>query len=353
MKKFNKKVMKVNKTLFGKISGEDIYLFTLENDNGIKTSVINYGGIMNTLSVPDKKGISEDILLGFDNLDDYLKDHPFFGALIGRYGNRIAGGKFNIDGKEYKLAINNEPNHLHGGNKGFDKVVWKAAEFTRTGEVGVQLEYLSKDMEEGYPGNLKVAVSYSLTNNNEVKIEYTASTDKKTQINLTQHNYYNLNACKTDVKEHILTLWASKYTPVDDGSIPTGELAQVAGTAFDFRNPKKLGKELESVGMGYDHNFVVDNYDGTLKRIAHVEEPVSGRVMEVFTTEPGVQLYTANWLDGSLTGKGGIVYKKHYAYCLETQHFPDSPNKPTFPSTLLEPGKTYKQTTIYKFSVKK
>lgn len=234
--------MKVSKSVFGKITGEDIFLFTLENDHGVKTSIINYGGIMNTLSVPDKNGKGEDILLGFDHLEDYLKDHPFFGALIGRFGNRIAKGKFSIDGKEYTLAINNEPNHLHGGNKGFDKVIWTATEYDKPGEVGVKLEYLSKDMEEGYPGNLKVAVSYALTNNNEIKIEYAATADKKTQINLTQHNYYNLNAFQADVKEHILTLWASKYTPVDDGSIPTGELALVAGTAFDSGILKNLGK---------------------------------------------------------------------------------------------------------------
>lgn len=345
--------MKVSKSLFGKISGEDIYLFTLENDKGMKTSVTNYGGIMNTLVVPDKYGKAEDILLGFDNLEDYLKDHPYFGVLCGRYGNRVAKGKFSIDGVEYTLAINNEPNHLHGGIKGFDKVIWKGTEVQNPDEVGVKLEYTSKDMEEGYPGNLKVTVYYWLTNNNEIKIEYTATTDKKTHLNLTQHNYYNLNGCKSDVKDHTLTFWASKYTPVDSGSIPTGELASVAGSAFDFRNPKKLGKDLESIGLGYDHNFVVDNYDGMLRRIALVEEPISGRVMEVHTTEPGVQLYTANYLDGSIKGKAGIIYKKHYAFCLETQHFPDSPNRPNFPSTLLEPGKTYTQETVYKFSVKK
>lgn len=345
--------MKVSKSLFGKISGEDIYLFTLENDKGMKTSVTNYGGIMNTLVVPDKNGKAEDILLGFDNLEDYVKDHPYFGVLCGRYANRIAKGKFSIDGVEYKLAINNEPNHLHGGVKGLDKVIWKGTEVQNSDAVGVKLEYTSKDMEEGYPGTLKVTVCYWLTNNNEVKIEYTATTDKKTHINLTQHNYYNLNACKSDVKDHTLTFWASKYTPVDGGSIPTGELAPVAGSAFDFRNPKKLGKDLESIGLGYDHNFVVDNYDGMLRRIALVEEPTSGRVMEVHTTEPGVQLYTANYLDGSVKGKDGIVYKKHYAFCLETQHFPDSPNRPNFPTTLLEPGKTYTQETVYKFSVKK
>lgn len=345
--------MKVSKSLFGKISGEDIYLFTLENDKGMKTSVTNYGGIMNTLVVPDKDGKAEDILLGFDNLEDYVKDHPYFGVLCGRYANRIAKGKFSIDGVEYTLAINNEPNHLHGGVKGLDKVIWKGTEVQNTDAVGVKLEYTSKDMEEGYPGTLKVTVCYWLTNNNEVKIEYTATTDKKTHINLTQHNYYNLNACKSDVKDHTLTVWASKYTPVDGGSIPTGELAPVAGSAFDFRNPKKLGKDLESIGLGYDHNFVIDNYDGMLRRIALVEEPTSGRVMEVHTTEPGVQLYTANYLDGSVKGKDGIVYKKHYAFCLETQHFPDSPNRPNFPTTLLEPGKTYTQETVYKFSVKK
>lgn len=344
--------MKINKVLFGEVAGNPVYLFTLENDFGIKTSITNYGGIMTTLFVPDRNNNPGDILLGFDNLNDYLKDHPYFGTLVGRYGNRIANGKFIIDGKEYKLAMNNGANHLHGGLKGFDKVIWEVEEFQKNDEVGIKLNYLSKDMEEGYPGNLDTVVLYSLTNSNEIKIEYFAKTDKTTHVNLTQHNYYNLNACDSDVREHVVTFWASKYTPVDSGLIPTGELKNVAGTPFDFRNPKAIGKDIDQIDMGYDNNFVVDNFDGTLKRIAHVEEKISGRIMEVFTTEPGFQLYTANYLDGSLKGKNGVVYNKQYAFCIETQHFPDSPNKQNFPTTLLKPGDEYHQVTIYKFSTK-
>lgn len=343
--------MNISKTEFGKVNGETVYLFTLTNDKGLKTSITNYGGIMTTLFVPDKNGKSEDVVLGFDNIGDYLKDHPYFGALIGRYGNRIAKGAFTIDGQTYKLAVNNGPNHLHGGIKGFDKVIWAAQEVKETNRVGLKLSYVSKDMEEGYPGTMKIEVVYYVNNDNEVGMEYFASTDKKTVINLTQHNYYNLNACKTDVKDHVLTMHTSKYTPVDDGSIPTGEIAAVAGTPFDFLKPKKIGLELEKAG-GYDHNFVLDNYDGSLKLIAKVEEPTSGRVMEVLTTQPATQLYSANYLDGSLTGKNGIVYKKHYAFCLETQHFPDSPNQSQFPSTILEPGKKFHELTVYKFSTK-
>ena len=343
--------MNISKTEFGKVNGETVYLFTLENDKGIKTSITNFGGIMTSLFVPDKNGKSEDIVLGFDNLGDYLKDHPYFGALIGRFGNRIAKGSFKIDNHEYKLAINNGPNHLHGGIKGFDKVVWKAEEIKEAGKVSLKLSYVSKDMEEGYPGTLSVEVIYYLNNSNELGIEYFASTDKKTVINLTQHNYYNLNACKSDVKSHVLKMNCSKYTPVDDGSIPTGELANVAGTPFDFTKAKTLGKDLDASG-GYDHNFVLDNYDGSLKQIAVMEEPASGRVLELFTTQPGTQLYTANYLDGSLTGKNGIKYQKHYAFCLETQHFPDSPNKPNFPSVILEPGKKYHELTVHKFLTK-
>ncbi|HEY4787009.1 MAG TPA: aldose epimerase family protein [Bacteroidales bacterium] len=343
--------MNITKTEFGKVGNETVYLFTLENDKGLKTSITNYGGIMTTLFVPDKSGKNEDIVLGFDNLGDYLKEHPYFGALIGRYGNRIAKGSFKVDNQTYHVAVNNGPNHLHGGLKGFDKVIWKAQEIKEKEKVGLKLSYLSKDMEEGYPGNLSVEVVYYINNNNEVGMEYFASTDKKTIINLTQHNYYNLNACKGDVKDHVLTLYTSKYTPVDDGSIPTGEIANVEGTAFDFRKPKKIGKEIDQAG-GYDHNFVIDNYNGALNLIARAEDPASGRVMEVYTTQPATQFYSSNYLDGSLIGKYGIQYKKHFAFCLETQHFPDSPNEPHFPSTILEPGKKYHEHTVYKFSIK-
>lgn len=340
--------MNISKAEFGKVKGEMVFLYTLENDKGIKTSITNYGGIMTTLFVPNKNGKSEDVLLGFDNLDAYLKDHPYFGTLVGRFGNRIAKGSFTIDNQTYKLAVNNGPNHLHGGIKGYDKVIWKAQEIKESNRVGLKLSYFSKDMEEGYPGNLSVEMIYYVNNENEVGMEYFATTDKKTHINLTQHNYYNLNACKSDVKEHVLTLFTSKYTPVDNGSIPTGEIANVAGTPFDFLKPKKIGKDIEAAG-GFDHNFVIDNYDGSLKLIARAEDPASGRIMEVLTTQPATQLYTSNYLDGSLTGKYGINYKKHFAFCLETQHFPDTPNHDNFPSTILEPGGRYHELTVYRF----
>jgi aldose 1-epimerase len=343
--------MNISKMEFGNVYGKTIYLFTLENDKGYKTTITNYGGLMTSLLVPDKFGKTEDVVLGFDNLADYLKEHPYFGALIGRFGNRIAKGKFDIDSTTYQLAINNGPNHLHGGIKGFDKVVWDFEEISNSNEVTLKLSYLSKDMEEGYPGNLSVQVLYKWNNQNELTMEYFANTDKKTHVNLTQHNYYNLNACKNDIKDHILTLFTSKYTPVDEGLIPTGELANVSGTPFDFLKPKRIGKDLEKAN-GYDHNFIIDNYNGSSQLIAKVEEPVSGRVMEVYTTQPGTQLYSANFLDGSLTGKYGNTYRKHGAFCLETQHFPDSPNKSQFPSTLLEPGQQYHEVTIFKFSTK-
>lgn len=343
--------MNISKAEFGNVNGETVYLYTLENNNGVKTSITNYGGLMTTLFVPDRSGNPGDIVLGFDNLDNYLKEHPYFGAVIGRYGNRIANGTFKIDGIAYKLAVNNGPNHLHGGIKGFDKVIWKAAEIKNTREVALKLTYLSKDMEEGYPGNLSVEMIYSLNNDNELKMEYFATTDKKTHINLTQHNYYNLNACKKDIKDHILTLYCDQYIPVNESSIPLSKATNVEGTPFDFRKPKKIGDDIDKAG-GYDHSFVNTKYDGSMKLIAKVEDPLSGRVMEVFTTQPATQFYSANFLDGSLTGKYGIKYQKQDALCLETQHYPDSPNRPEFPSTILEPGKLYHQATIYKFSVK-
>ena len=344
--------MKISVLPFGKVNNAPVSLYTLENDNGIKTSITNYGGIMTSLYVPDRSGKTEDIVLGFNSIDGYLGEHPYFGALIGRFGNRIGKGTFELDGVTYKLAINNGPNHLHGGLKGFDKVIWDVEQYEKPGEVGIKLQYFSKDMEEGYPGNLKTEVLYSLTNSNELRMEYFAETDKKTHVNLTQHNYYNLNGCKSDVREHILAIWASKYTITDADLIPTGELGNVAGSAYDFRNPKKIGTDIDKINMGYDDNFIIDNFDGSLRRIALVEERQSGRVMEVYSTQPGVQLYTANWLDGTLTGKNGEKYKKQFGFCLETQHFPDSPNKPAFPSTILEPGQKYHQLTVHKFSTK-
>lgn len=342
--------MKISKSEFGKVNGEIVYLFSLENDNGIRTSITNYGGIMTTLFVPDKKGTIEDVILGFDNFNSYLKENPCFGVIIGRYANRIAKGTFKIDNETYKLSLNYGTNHLHGGFKGFDKVVWNTEELKNNNEVGLKLSYVSKDMEEGYPGNLAVEVIYSLNNNNEIKIEYFATTDKMTHVNLTQHNYYNLSACKTDIREHLLTLNTAKYTLVNDELIPTGELANVSGTPLDFLKGKKIGQALDQID-GIDHNFVQVDYDGSLKLIAKAEEPISGRVMEVFTTQPGIQIFTGNFLDGSLTGKYGLKYRKHDGFCIESQHFPDSPNHPHFPSTILVPGQKYHESTIFKFSV--
>jgi aldose 1-epimerase len=317
----------------------------------------NYGGIVVSLRVPDKKGNLEDIALGFDDLKGYLANTPYFGAIIGRYGNRIANGKFTLDGREYTLARNNGPNSIHGGLKGFDKVVWQAESFQSPAGVGVILTYTSKDGEEGYPGNLNTKVTYTLTDKNEWIIDYEAVTDKATPVNLTEHTYFNLaGEGKGDVLGHILQLNASRFTPVDQNLIPNGELRQVKGTPLDFTQPTAIGARIDAdyeqlrLGHGYDHNFVIDRKDSGPVLAARVKEPTRGRVLEVYTTEPGVQLYTGNFLDGTITGKGGHVYKQRFGLCLETQHFPDSPNHPDFPTTILRPGQKYHSRTIYKMS---
>jgi aldose 1-epimerase len=341
---------------FGKTAaGEAVDIYTLRNKNGVEAEITNYGGIVVSLKTPDKKGQMADVVLGFDTLDGYLGEHPYFGAIIGRYGNRIGKGRFKIDGKEYKLAVNNGANHLHGGVKGFDKVVWHAQE-TAGGEPALELHYVSKDGEEGYPGKLSVAVRYTLTNANELKIDYTAATDKATVVNLTNHSYFNLKGQgEGDVLGHEVTILANRFTPVDEGLIPTGELRPVAGTPFDFTNPTAIGARIDAedqqikFGKGYDHNYVLNNSGGSLALAARVKEPASGRAMEVWTTEPGVQFYTGNFLDGKLTGKGGKAYQRRFGFCMETQHFPDSPNRPAFPSVVLKPGAEYKTTTVYKF----
>ena len=343
--------MSIIKSNFGKTKeGQSVDLYTLTNANGMTIKITNYGGIVTSLKVPDKNGQWDDVVLGFDSLEKYLEGHPYFGALIGRYGNRIAKGKFTLNGTEYQLAANNGENHLHGGIKGFDKVVWNAEIVKKENEVGIKLNYLSKDGEEGYPGNLSVAVIYTLSNNNELKILYEAETDKPTPVNLTHHSYFNLKgAGNGDILGHLLTIHADRFTPVDDGLIPTGELKSVKDTPMDFTVPKAIGERIDRVKGGYDHNYVLNGWDGSLKRVAKVVEPLSGRVMEVWTTEPGLQFYSGNFLDGTITGKDGKVYNKHYGFCLETQHFPDSPNKPQFPSTILEPGEKYTHTTVYRF----
>jgi aldose 1-epimerase len=343
--------MSIIKSDFGKTKeGQAVDLYTLTNDSGMVVKITNYGGIVTSLTVPDKNGKFDDVVLGFDSLDQYLEGHPYFGALVGRYGNRIAKGKFTLNGTEYKLAANNGENHLHGGIKGFDKVVWNAEIVKQENEVGVKLSYLSKDGEEGYPGNLSVVVTYTLTKNNELKINYEAETDKPTPVNLTHHSYFNLKgAGNGDILGHLLTIDADRFTPVDEGLIPTGELKSVKDTPMDFTVPKAIGERINQVKGGYDHNYVLNGWDGSLRLAAKVVEPLSGREMEVWTTEPGLQFYTGNFLDGTITGKNGKVYNKHYGFCLETQHFPDSPNKPGFPSTILELGEKYTHKTIYKF----
>lgn len=346
---------------FGKTpEGKAVELYTLTNRNGMEASITTYGGIVVSLTAPDRNGQYADVVLGFDQLEGYLAGHPYFGALVGRYGNRIAKGKFTLDGKEYTLAVNNGENHLHGGLKGFDKAVWQArGSINKTG-VKLALNYTSADGEEGYPGNLAVEVAYTLTDNNELKIEYSATTDKPTPVNLTNHSYFNLAGQGSgDILGHELMIAADRFTPVDKGLIPTGELRPVEGTPFDFRKPTAIGARIEQddeqlkFGGGYDHNFVLTKrQEGALELAASVYEPKSGRLMEVSTTEPGIQFYCGNFLDGKNVGKGGKVYNFRNGLCLETQHFPDSPNKPQFPSVILKPGKKYATTTVYKFSAK-
>ncbi|MCK4305568.1 MAG: galactose mutarotase [Candidatus Eisenbacteria sp.] len=339
---------------FGKTDeGQGVHLYTLRNANGMQVEITNYGGIVTSLLVPDRDGNLGDVVLGFDDLQSYLAGHPYFGALVGRYGNRIAKGRFTLDGKEYELATNNGPNHLHGGIAGFDKVVWNAELGESQEGAYLKLTYVSSDGEEGYPGIFSTAVSYTVTNQNELKISYEATTDKATPVNLTHHSYFNLaGAGAGDALGNILAILADRYTVVDETLIPTGELRDVTGTPMDFRKPTAIGERINEVKGGYDHNYVLNSGGGKLALAATVYEPKSGRFMEVFTTEPGIQFYSGNFLDGTITGKESKVYQKHYGFCLEAQHFPDSPNQPGFPSTILRPGETYKQLTIYKFSIK-
>jgi aldose 1-epimerase len=346
----------IQKEAYGKTAEQEaVELYTLTNAKGASVKILTYGGIVTSLKVPDRNGKLGDVVLGFDDLESYLKSNPFFGALVGRYGNRIAKGKFTLNGKEYTLARNNDPNHLHGGIKGFDKVVWKAKEIAGKNGPGLVLTYVSKDGEEGYPGRLAVTVVYTLTNNNELNIAYTATTDKPTVVNLTHHSYFNL-AGEGDILKHELMIAADRFTPVDATLIPTGELRSVKGTPMDFTKPFAIGARIEQAdeqlkfGRGYDHNWVLNASKGAMALAARVYEPVSGRVMEVHTTEPGMQFYTGNFLNSK--GKGGQLYQARYGFCLETQHFPDSPNQPKFPSTTLKPGQKYQTTTSYRFSAK-
>ena len=351
----------LTKTHYGTTpDGKAVDIYTLRNSKGAEARIITYGGIVVSLKMPDKRGDLGDVVLGCNSLEDYEKATTYFGALIGRYGNRIGRATFTLDGTTYHLPANNNGNTLHGGDKGFDKVVWTAT--PHPSEFGfpamLELRYTSPDGEEGFPGTLKVRAMYTLTDNNELRIDFAATTDKDTVVNLTHHSYFNL-AGKGDILGHIVEIPAGKITPVDAGLIPTGELAPVAGTPLDFRKPEVIGARIDAdneqlkLAGGYDHNFVLNGKAGTLRLAAIVTDPVSGRKLTVETTEPGVQFYSGNFLDGTLTGWSGVKYEKHSGFCLETQHFPDSPNHPDFPSTELKPGETMHSTTTFTFGVEK
>ncbi len=337
--------------------GRQVHLYTLRNRNGVEARISDYGGIVTSLKVPDRAGQMGDVVLGYDDLAGYLKESPYFGCLVGRYGNRIARGRFTLDGVTYTLATNNYPNHLHGGLRGFDKRLWTAATEVRSAGPVLELSYVSADGEEGYPGTLRVKAVYTLTADNALRLDYTARTDKATVVNLTQHSYFNL-AGRGDILGHEVQIHADRYTPVDSTLIPTGELRAVEGTPFDFRAPTAIGARVNAgdeqlrFGGGYDHNWVIADKPGEVRLQAVVHEPVTGRVLEVLSDQPGLQFYGGNFLDGTITGKGGWTYQHRNGFCMEPQHFPDSPNKPEFPSVVLRPGQTYRNTILYRFSAR-
>ncbi|MDT8416936.1 MAG: aldose epimerase family protein [Lutibacter sp.] len=350
----------IEKTAFGTTpEGESVDMYTLKNQKGMEVEVITYGGIITSLKAPNKNGLYEDVVLGYDSLAQYTRKNPYFGAIIGRYGNRIAKGKFSFDGKEYQLATNDGPNHLHGGVKGFDKVVWTAVAIKGDSTASLKLTYLSKDLEEGYPGNLKAVVTYTITNDNVLEVLYEATTDKKTIVNLTQHSYFNLSAnfSKT-ILDHEIVINADTFIPVDATLIPTGKLTDVTNTPFDFRAAKSIGKDIEAKddqlkkGLGYDHCWVLNDQNEGFKLAASAYHPESGRLLEIYSDEPGIQFYTGNFLDGTLPSKTGGTYAHRTGFCLETQHYPDAPNQKDFPSTVLNPGEKYTSKTSFKFSVK-
>ncbi len=353
-------VCTIEKSAFGVTAkGVAVDRYTLTNSGGMSASIITLGGTVTALKAKDRDKKLADVVLGHDSVEGYEKASPFFGCVVGRYGNRIAKGRFTLNGETYRLAINNGENHLHGGLAGFDKVVWNAT--TKIADAGASLilSYRSKDGEEGYPGNLDVTMTYTLTDNDELRIDYAATSDKPTVINLTHHGYFNLNgAGQGDVLDHLLEIDADRFTPVDHTAIPTGELRSVKGTPMDFTKPTRIGENIDAnddqlaVGGGYDHNYVLNDQSDKLSFCARAVSEKSGRTMEVWTTEPGVQLYTGNFLDGTITGKGGLTYKKRFGFCLETQHYPDSPNQPSFPSTVLNPNGRYETVTVYRFGVK-
>jgi aldose 1-epimerase len=354
----NTKNITVSKHKYGtSIDGKEVDRYTLKNGNGMQVDIITYGGRITAISVPDKTGKFENVTLGFDRLELYEENNPYFGALVGRYGNRIAGAQFTLNGTTFNLEANNGPNSLHGGIKGFDKVVWQVTQISE-GETGsLELNYVSKDMEEGFPGNLNVFVTYTLSNDNTIKVEYKATTDKTTIVNLTQHAYFNLSGdFSTDITNHMLQINGDQMVPIDENLIPTGELTDVAGTPFDFRSFKRIGRDIDAdhdqikKGGGYDHCWVLNEQDEGLRQVAVLQDPDSGRIMKVATTEPGIQFYTGNFLDGTLPKPSGGTYQKRSGLCLETQHYPDSPNQPNFPSVVLKPGETYSTTTTFTFS---
>ncbi|MGQ7946099.1 aldose epimerase family protein [Flavobacterium sp. WC2509] len=349
------------KTEYGKTEkGVQIDRYTLKNQKGMEVNIITYGGIITSLKVPNKAGKSEEVVIGFNSLEQYQKANPYFGALIGRYGNRIAKGKFTLDGKQYSLAINNEPNALHGGPEGFHRAVWTAEEAKGGDSASLKLKYVSKDMEEGYPGNLTVFVTYTLNKDNTLDVSYDATTDKKTVVNLTQHSYFNLSADFTKpILDHVITIDSDKLVPVDATLIPTGKLTDVTNTPFDFRKPTTVGARINNAtddqlkkGLGYDHCWVLNNQDKGNRFAASAYDPTSGRLLEVYTDQPGIQFYTGNFLDGTLPMRNGGTYAHRTGFCLETQHYPDSPNQKDFPTTVLSPGENYKTKTSFKFSVK-
>jgi len=347
---------RVTRAPFGRLpDGTVIDGYTIRNARGVTMHVITYGGIITALRVPDRAGKLDDIVLGFDSLPGYLKDPPYFGAIVGRYANRIAKGRFALDGKTYQLPVNNGPNSLHGGTRGLDKVVWDAKPFEHDKSAGVVLTHVSPDGDQGYPGTLRLRVTYTLNDADELAVEYHATTDKATPINLSQHSYFNLTGAERDVLGHVVQIQASRYTPVDTTLIPTGDLPSVAGTPFDFRTPTAIGARITvsneqlKIAGGYDHNWVLDGKG--MRHVARVVEPTTGRTIDIATDQPGVQFYSGNFLDGTTTGKGGRVYGHRFGFCMETQHFPDSPNHASFPSTILHPGKAFESRTVFTFGV--
>lgn len=343
--------MDIQRAPFGSLpDGREVEIYALKNKRGLEARLMSLGATLVGLEVPSRDRRPADIVLGHDTLEGYIRHRAYFGCVVGRYANRIAKGRFTLDGVEYALARNNGDNHLHGGIHGFDKAVWKARQVEGEGAAGVEFTYLSPDGEEGYPGNLACAATYWLTEDNELRLVYEAETDKATPVNLTNHSFFNLaGQGNGDILGHELMLRAGRFTPVDEGLIPTGEIREVGGTPMDFTGPRAIGSRIAEVGDGYDHNYVLDGSPAGPALAARVREPRSGRVMEILTTEPGVQFYTGNFLDGSITGKAGKAYRRHYGFCLETQHFPDSPNRPRFPSTILRPGGTYRSETVHRF----